>query len=103
MEKAFALKSAIPTLATNGRVAIFPTLDRNVTMLLILKDGFDWENRKKEECWRCKRCNCYIFPTDKSKVKAGLRYHDICTPIKKEVPNEVDNERTGVNGSPVMA
>ena len=48
MEKAFALKTAIPTLATNGRVAVFPTLDRNVTMLLILKEGFEWENRKKE-------------------------------------------------------
>ena len=98
MEKAFALKSAIPTLATNGRVAIYPTLDRNVTMILILREGFEWENRKKEECWRCKRCNCFIFPTDKSKVKDGFRYHQICT-FKKEIPNEMDISRTGTNGS----
>jgi len=100
IEKAFALKSAIPTLATNGRVAVFPTLDRNVTMLLILKEGFEWENRKKEEVWRCKRCNCYIFPTGKSKVKAGLKYHEICSPLKpvKEITNEMDISRTGVDG-----
>jgi len=103
IEKAFALKTAIPTLATNGRLAIYPTLDRNVSMILILKEGFEWENRKKEECWRCKRCNCYIFPADKSKVRAGLKYHDICTPLRKEASSEVDLQCPGTSAAPVVA
>jgi len=78
MEKAFALKSAIPTLATNGKVAIYSTLDPNVTMIYILND-FEWENRKKEEVFRCPRCKTYIFPADKHKTKDGVKYHPICT------------------------
>ena len=102
IEKTFALKSAIPTLATNGKVAIHPTLDPNVNMILILKEkDFEWENRKKEEVYRCRRCNCFIFPADKSKVKDGFRYHQICT-FKKEITNEVDVSRTGADGSVVL-
>jgi len=97
IEKAFALKSAIPTLATNGKVAIYSTMDRNVTMILILKD-FEWENRKKEEVWRCARCRTYIFPSDKSKTKDGEKYHQLCT-FKKEVAHEMDS-REGTIATP---
>ena len=83
MEKAFALKTAIPTLATNGKAAVYSTLDPNVVMVIILKD-FEWENRKREEVWRCPRCRCYVMPTDKSKTKDGFRYHQICT-FRKEI------------------
>ena len=89
MEKAFALKSAIPTLATNGKIAVFPTLDPNVVMIIILKD-FEWENRKKEEVWRCPRCRCYIMPNDKSKTKDGLKYHSICT-FRKEANGRTES------------
>ena len=88
MEKAFALKTAIPTLATNGKAAVYPTLDPNVVMVIILKD-FEWENRKKEEVWRCHRCKCFILPNDKSKTKDGFRYHQICT-FRKEISDKVE-------------
>jgi len=101
MEKVFVLKSATPEMMGNGRVAVYPTLDRNVNMILILKEGFEWENRKKEECWRCKRCNCYIYPADKSKVKDGMRYHQICT-FRKEVTNAVDLQCPGTSTAPVL-
>jgi uncharacterized C2H2 Zn-finger protein len=99
VEKAFALKSAIPTLATNGKVVIYSTLDPNVTMILILKD-FEWENRKKEEVWRCARCKTYVFPTDKSKAKDGMKYHQICSFLKaKEAPDELDSRAGTATGT----
>ena len=83
MEKTFVLKSAIPTLATNGKVAVYSTLDTRVNMILIIKN-FQWENRKKEEVFRCPRCNCYILPGDKGKLKEEIRYHGLCQFLKKE-------------------
>lgn len=82
MDKAFVLKSAIPELMTNGKISVYLTLDPKVNMILILKD-FDWPERSKNECFRCERCKCYIFPDDKSKTKDGKKYHKICPPIKK--------------------
>jgi len=99
LEKAFALKTATPELMGNGRIAIYPTLDRNVNMILILKEGFEWENRKKEEVWRCPRCRCYVYPTDKSKTRGSNKYHQICT-FKKESKDEMDIQSVRVDGPP---
>jgi len=97
IEKAFALASCVPELATNGKVAIYATTDRRVNLVLLIKD-FDWQDRKKSECSRCPRCKHFILPADKSKVRAGLKYHDICSPLIKEAPNEVDTA-TRADGS----
>jgi len=88
IERAFVLRSAIPELATNGRVASYLTLDSRVNMILLIKD-FDWVDRKKSECWRCPKCKRFILPSDKSKIKNDIRYHDLCkSTLKKETSND---------------
>ena len=87
IERAFVLRSAVPELATNGRVASYLTLDSRVNMILLIKD-FDWVDRKKSECWRCPKCKHFILPADKVKTKNDIRYHDLCKPPKKETQND---------------
>ncbi len=94
MEKSFALKSSIPELMGNGKIAVYSTLDPKVNMILTLKD-FDWPDRNKSECFRCERCRCYIFPDEKAKMKDGKKYHKICPPIKKvSGPTETETENS---------
>ncbi len=89
-EKAFVLKTGIPELATNGKVAVYNTLDPNVNHIIILK-SFEWDDRKKTETFRCPRCKCYIYPGGDLKIKEGIPYHKLCTVVKKpqkETPND---------------
>ena len=91
-EKAFVLRSAVPELATNGKIAVYLTLDPRVNMLLVMSDGFEWLDRKKTECFRCPSCNHFILPVEKSKSFKGLKIHDLCRPrdlsepVKMEAP-----------------
>jgi hypothetical protein len=100
MEKAFALRSAIPELMTNGKIAVYSTTDRRISHLVIINSSFEWENRSKQEAFRCGRCKSFILPDEKSKSKDGVKLHKICNlkkiSSKKETPNEVDN-RTGTD------
>lgn len=82
MEKAFVLKTGIPELATNGKVAVYSTIDPNVNHIVILK-SFEWVDRKKTEVFRCPRCRCYIYPDKDSKIKEGIPYHKLCTVVRK--------------------
>lgn len=80
MEKAYVLQSAIPELATNGRLAVYATLDRRVSHLVIIDNAFEWPNRGKQEVFRCGRCKAFVLPDEKSKVKDGVRFHKVCNP-----------------------
>jgi len=89
MEKTFVLSSAIPEIATNGKMAVYKTLDRRVSCLVIISN-FDWANRTKEECFRCPLCRAFILPDDKKKKKGGDYYHALCP----ERRNDIGNNRT---------
>lgn len=86
MEKLFALSSAIPALMSNGRLAIYKTLDAQVHYVIIKDETFEWKRRAKEEVFRCGQCKTFIFPGEKSRVKDGVKYHKDCKPSKKERP-----------------
>ena len=82
MEKAFALKDN--HISTNGgKVEIFKTIDPNIR-LVVSKGPLKWENRGKEEVFRCSRCRTYIMP---GQAKVRLRkkdYHSqTCSPYPK--------------------
>ncbi len=89
MEKAYVLSSAIPELATNGKLAVYKTLDRRVSHLVIIS-GFDWVNRIKEECFRCPLCHAFVLPEEKKKKRGNGIYHTIC-PERKEQVHDGDN------------
>lgn len=84
MEKTFAISSAMPDLAGNGRLAIYKTLDARVSYIIIKDETFEWQNRAKQEVHRCPRCKAFIFPDEKTEHKDGVKYHAICKPLKKE-------------------
>jgi len=77
MEKCFCLKEFLPELVTNGRLAVFPTLDRKVVHVVLIKE-LEWPNRAKQEVFMCPFCKCFIFPGEKSKTKDGIKYHPQC-------------------------
>jgi hypothetical protein len=78
VEKCFALKDSLPELASNGKIAIYLTLDSLVVFVILIKGGFDWPNRGKQEVFMCSFCHCFIFPGEKSKTKDGVKYHPHC-------------------------
>lgn len=78
MEKTFALKSAIPEILTNGRIAVYSTTDRRVSHMVIVDSSFEWENRAKQEAFRCGRCKAFILPDEKRISRDGIKYHRIC-------------------------
>lgn len=87
MEKAFVLSSAIPELATNGKVSVYPTLDQRVNFIVIPNsNNFLWKNRKGTECFRCPRCNSFVFPEEefKKEKKSGQKYHKNCNFLKEK-------------------
>lgn len=84
MEKTFALSSAIPDLMSNGKAAIYKTLDARVSYLVIIDGDFEWANRAKQEVFRCPRCKAFIFPDEKIKTRDGIKYHKDCKPMRKE-------------------
>ncbi len=77
IEKTFALKESLPEITTNGRIAVYPTLDRKVVHVVLIKE-LEWPNRAKQEVFLCPFCRTFIFPGEKSKAKDGLRYHSHC-------------------------
>lgn len=97
MEKTFALSSAIPDLMSNGKAAIYKTLDARVSNLVIIDGDFEWANRAKQEVFRCPRCKAFIFPDDKTKTKEGMKYHKDCKLMRKEkaVVEEPQTELVG--------
>jgi hypothetical protein len=90
MEKVFALKDSkiTPTLAR------YHTLQWGATKpeveYIFLNKKYDWVNRAKEECFRCTKCKMLIMPKDQ-------KVHKTLCKVKKEVPNEVDNDRVGID------
>lgn len=74
-EKGFVLRSAIPELATNGKVAVYSTLDVRVNHLIILNKTFQWPHRKDTEVFRCPICRHFILPYEE---------HSLCR--KEEKP-----------------
>jgi hypothetical protein len=89
MEKAYALRSAIPELATNGRVAIYQTLDRRVSHIVVIDPSFEWSNRDKQEVFRCGNCNAFILPDEKSITKKGIKFHTICKlHVREKLPKK---------------
>lgn len=83
MKKVFVLSSAIPELATNGKLSVHPTLDSRVNLIIYHKQ-FKWPRREITECFRCPRCNCFILPEDGFKKNGNERYHKNCTFLKLE-------------------
>jgi hypothetical protein len=94
MEKTFALATAMPDLAGNGRLAIYRTLDSRVSYVIIKDDSFEWQNRAKQEVFRCQACKCFILPDEKARTKDGVRYHKDCKVQRKE--KAAVEERPGV-------
>ncbi len=102
MDKTFALKEALPEITTNGRLAVYTTLDRKVVHVVLIRD-LEWPNRPKQEVSMCPFCRQFIFPGDKSKTKDGLKYHPHCPQrsnigaitnkylTRKEQPHDGDN------------
>jgi len=95
MEKAFALRSSIPEIMTNGKIAVYSTLDRRVSHLVVIDPSFNWDNRAKHEVFRCSKCRAFILPDDKSKTKDGVKFHRDCKLVKKEIEKEVANDVRG--------
>lgn len=102
MEKAFAIKSCVPELLTNGKIAVYSTLDRRVSHLVIIDPSHEWENRKAQEVFRCARCRCFILPDEKSKTRDGIRLHKICN-MKKLSSKETAHENISSAGADVPA
>jgi hypothetical protein len=102
MEKAYALRSAIPEIMTNGKIAVYSTLDVRVSHVVIIDDTFEWQNRAKQEVWKCGRCKTFILPDEKNKTKDGIKYHKECKPPGKAKPleKEISNDAPAVNQSP---
>lgn len=97
MEKTFALKDALPEITTNGRIAVYSTIDRKVVHVVLIRD-LEWPNRSKQEVSMCPFCRQFIFPGEKSKTKDGVKYHPHC-PQRSNV-GEITNkylERMKVN------
>ena len=93
MEKTYALRSCIPELMTNGKIAVYSTTDRRISHLVIIDPSFEWESRGKQEVFRCGRCRAFILPDEKSKTKDGIKLHKICNPKKNEAINDTrENE-----------
>jgi hypothetical protein len=84
MEKSFILKVA--HLPSNN-VARYPTLDKNVDMVVFLKKS-EWPNRIREECFRCGRCRCYIRPKEPKLQKGDFYYHKTTCHPKVVVPEK---------------
>lgn len=92
IEKTYVLKSSIPELATNGRIAVYQTMDIRVNLILVLDKSFEWSDRKRSECFRCPACNQFVLPDERSRVQNGVKYHFFCKPprAKKAAPPEVE-------------
>jgi len=102
MEKAYVLRSAIPEMMTNGKIGVYSTLDVRVSHLVIIDDSFEWQNRTKQEVFRCPSCKAFILPDEKTKVRDGMKYHKYCSLTKREKPleKEIPNDATAINQSP---
>jgi hypothetical protein len=80
MEKTFCLKDVhFP----HNDIARYNTLDRRVDYVIFLKKT-DWQNRAKEEVFRCGKCKTFILPKEKTNHKA------ICK--ERQVTKEVSND-----------
>ncbi len=102
MEKTYALRSCIPEIMGNGKIAVYSTTDRRVSHLVIIDSSFQWENRGKQEVIRCGRCKAFILPDEKSKSKDGVKLHRTCNLRKKEVASEVVLQSAGTNVSAIV-
>ena len=88
IEKAFALIDSKITPV----IARYHTFHEKVE-LVFLNKRYEWPNRAREEVTKCLKCRSFILPKDQKVHKT------LCKP-KKEVTNEVDVSRTGIDAGP---